>query len=325
LEELQMKKALVLGATGGTGHALITELLARGIETIAFGRSQSKLQELAEQYGNPDHLHLAIGDVFSPEDIIAAAKEVDVIFQSANVKYQEMSTKLIPLGESVMKAANHLGKKIVIVDGIYVYSKNQLTKVTEDHPKNPHTKKGRLRVEFEELIFDKKWEKSQALIVRLPDYYGPTSQNAYLHPTLQGIVSNQIAIFIGDLNTPREYVYLPDAAKMIVEIASRDESYGENWNIPGAGTISGQEIVNIARKVTGYKKIVLPLGKTLISLVGLFDPLMREVVEIMYLTKEPIILSGEKYGKRIGIIPATPYEKGIEETLKIWMRNKQSQ
>ncbi|MFD0679628.1 MULTISPECIES: SDR family oxidoreductase [unclassified Paenibacillus] len=317
-----MKKALVLGATGGSGQALVAELLNRGVETIAFGRSQSKLRELAAQYGNPKLLQAAVGDVFNPDDIIAAAKDVDVIFQSANVKYQEMASQLLPLGESVMKAADHLGKKIVIVDGIYVYGRSQMTRVTEDHPKNPHTNKGKIRVEFEKLIFNKKWQHAQALIVRLPDYYGPTSQNAYLHPTLQGIAANKTSIFIGDLSTPREYVYLPDAAKMIIEIADRDESYGENWNIPGPGAISGREILNIARKVTGYRKMVIPLGKSMISLLGLFDPLMKEVVEIMYLTKEPLILSGEKYSKRIGTIPATPFEKGIEETLKIWMQKK---
>lgn len=317
-----MKKALVLGATGGTGRALVRELLNRGIETIAFGRSQGNLNELASENCNDRNLQLVVGDVFNSADIIAVGKDVDVIFQCANVKYHEMHTKLLPLGESVMTAANYLGKKIVIVDGIYVYSHSPLTKITEEHPKLPHTKKGKLRVEFEKLIFSSKWNKSQALIVRLPDYYGPSSQNAYLHLTLQGIALNKAAIFIGDLNTPREYVYLPDAAKMIVEIASRDETYGENWNIPGSGVIAGKEIINIARKVTGYKKMVLPLGKMVISIMGLLNPVMKEVVEMLYLTKEPLVLSGEKYSRRIGSIPATSYEEGIEETLKIWMCNK---
>lgn len=60
---------------------------------------------------------------------------------------------------------------------------------------------------------------------------------------------------------------------------------------------------------------MIPLGKTLISLIGLFDPLMKEVAEMMYLTKEPLVLSEEKYSKRIGTIPTMPYEKGIKETL----------
>ncbi|MFI8492736.1 hypothetical protein ACIGC1_07470 [Peribacillus butanolivorans] len=46
---------------------------------------------------------------------------------------------------------------------------------------------------------------------------------------------------------------------------------------------------------------------------------MKEVVEIMYLTKEGFILNGEKYEKRIGTIPKTPYKEGMEETLRLLM------
>ncbi|MCY8267493.1 SDR family oxidoreductase, partial [Bacillus haynesii] len=33
-----MEKAIVLGATGGTGQAIVSELLSRNIQVIAFGR-----------------------------------------------------------------------------------------------------------------------------------------------------------------------------------------------------------------------------------------------------------------------------------------------
>lgn len=310
-----MKKAIVLGATGGNGQVIVSELLNRGIEVIAFGRSQNKLEALMARHNHHLNLTYKQGDIFDYQTIVDAAKDADVIFQCANVKYQEMAEKLMPLGESVMKAADALGKRIVIVDGIYVYG-HQVAKGDENHPQNPHTKKGKLRVAFEQLIFSGKWKRAKALIVRLPDYYGPTSQNSYLQPTLDGVAAGKTSIFIGNLKTPREYVYLPDAAKMIVNIAEKDDSYGENWNIPGAGLISGKEIIRIARKVTGNQKAVIPLTKNVIRLLGLFDEFMREIVEIMYLTKEGFVLSGEKYEKRIGAIPATPFQKGLEVTLQ---------
>lgn len=316
-----MKTAIVLGATGGTGQVIVSELLARGMEVIAFGRSQNKLKALVEKHHYHPGLSYKLGDIFEYQTIVDAAKSADVIFQCANVKYQEMEEKLHLLGESVMKAAETLGKKIVIVDGIYVYG-HQIAKGDENHPRQPHTKKGKIRVEFEQLIFSKKWRRAKALIVRLPDYYGPTSQNAYLQPTLEGMAGNKVSIFIGNLKTPREYVYLPDAAKMIVNIAEKDDSFGENWNIPGAGVISGKEIIRIARQVTGNRKTVIPLRKTAIRMIGLFDPFMKEIVEIMYLTKEGFVLNGEKYEKRIGPIPETPFQKGLEETLQFLMQHK---
>ncbi|WHZ58811.1 NAD-dependent epimerase/dehydratase family protein [Metabacillus hrfriensis] len=318
-----MNKAIVLGATGGTGQVIVTELLSRGIEVIAFGRSENKLKDLITQHHSTPLLTYKLGDIFEYQTIVEAAVDADVIFQCANVQYHEMADKLHLLGESVMKAADILGKKIVIVDGIYVYGR-QIAKGDENHLKQPHTKKGSIRVEFENLVFDKKWKNAKALIVRLPDYYGVTSQNSYLQPTLTGLAADKISVFIGNLKTPREYVYLPDAAKMIVEIAIKDDSYGENWNIPGGGLITGKEIIKIAHEITGNRKLVIPLNKNAIRIIGLFDPVMREAVEIMYLTEEGFILSGEKYENRIGKIAATPYKEGLEETLKLLMKKGKS-
>ncbi|MEB9613573.1 NAD(P)H-binding protein [Bacillus cereus] len=314
-----MEKAIVLGATGGSGQAIVSELLSREIEVIAFGRSESKLKKLMKEHDSTPLLTYQLGNIFDYRTIVEAAKDADVIFQCANVQYHEMADKLLLLGENVMKAADILEKKIVIVDGIYVYG-HQVAKGDENHPKQPHTKKGKIRVRFENLIFDKKWKNAKALIVRLPDYYGITSQNSYLHPTLTGLAGNKTSIFIGNLKTPREYVYLPDAAKMIVEIANKDDSYGENWNIPGAGLISGKEIIKFAREITGNKKMVIPLNKNAIRISGLFNPVMKEVVEIMYLTEEGFTLSGEKYENRIGKIVATPYKEGLKETLSFLMK-----
>lgn len=235
----------------------------------------------------------------------------------ANVPYNEMVSKLIPLGEVIMEAANQRGLKVVAVDGIYPYGRKQMDIVTEEHPKHPHTKKGKIRLAFEQMLFSSDWNQVQTMIVRLPDYYGPTANQAsYLGSTLESIAAGKPAFFIGNMHVPREYVYLPDAAKMIVELASREFAYGQNWNIPGSGIISGREIVRIAQKASGIAKPVIPLGKIGLSLLGMFIPVMKEVVEMLYLTEEPLILSREKYNRLIGPIPATQFEQGITATIQ---------
>jgi nucleoside-diphosphate-sugar epimerase len=316
-----LTKALVLGATGGTGTVIIAELLKRGIETVAFGRSIPKLEKLAAKLGNPSGFKLMAGDVFNGKDILGAAQGVDVIFHSASVPYNEMSTRLLPLGEAVMGAANSLGIKVVAVDGIYPYGRRQNDKpIDEEYPKNPHTKKGKVKLEFERMFFSQRWSKAQGLIVRLPDYYGPTANKAsYLGSALESIAAGKPAMFIGNMTVPREYVYLPDAAAMIVELASREDTYGQNWNIPGAGTISGRDIVRIAQTARGSKKPVISIGKAGLSLLGVFVPVMKEIVEMLYLTQEPVVLSGSKYERYVGPIPTTPFEQGITDTVHTLM------
>ncbi|MFJ9499784.1 SDR family NAD(P)-dependent oxidoreductase [Brevibacillus centrosporus] len=312
-----MKRAMVVGATGGTGAAITEELIRQGIETIAFGRSGQKLELLAKNLGNPAQLTLAVGDAFRPEDIAGASGNADVLFHCANVPYHEMATRLLPLGEAVMAAAQKKGMKVVAVDGIYPYGKRQMDLVTEEHPLEPHTKKGKTRLAFTQMLFSKQWSEVDTMIVRLPDYYGPSANEAsYLGSTLEAIAAGKPAIFIGNMHVPREYVYLPDAAQMIVKLAKVDHCFSQSWNIPGAGTISGNRIVEIARKASGQRKPVISLGRAGLALLGLFVPVMKEVVEMLYLTEEPLILSGEKVKAHIGSLVQTPFEIGIAATIR---------
>ncbi|MNP81285.1 hypothetical protein D3C76_1796020 [compost metagenome] len=43
---------------------------------------------------------------------------------------------------------------------------------------------------------------------------------------------------------------------------------------------------------------------------------MKEIVEMLYLTEEPLILSRQKYEERIGPVVATSFEEGIALTIK---------
>ncbi len=314
---MTMKSAIVVGATGGTGSVITEELVKRGIPTIAFGRSRQKLEKLTARLGNPSHLSIAVGDAFRPDDIAAAAKDTEVLFHAANVLYHEMESKLIPLGESVMEAASRLRMKVVAIDGIYPYGRAQTERVSENHPKQPHTRKGKTRLAFEQMLFADRWNQTKVSIVRLPDYYGPTANDAsYLGSTLEAIAAGKIAFFVGNMRVPREYIYLPDAAKMIVSLADHEEAYGQNWNIPGAGLISGKDIVRLAQRASGSSKPIISLGRIGLSLIGMGVPVMKEIVEMLYLTKEPVVLSGEKLKRQIGELQATPFEEGMRITIQ---------
>lgn len=314
-----ISSALVLGATGGTGRAIVEELLRREIPVIAFGRSSAKLQQMAAELGDPALLSCYTGDVFQTKEVQQAAKGVEVIFQCASVPYHEMNDRQLPLGQSVLQAAETLGSKVVVVDGIYPYSiRSSNEPITEDYPKQPPTVKGRTKLALEQLIFDPHWQSLQAMIVRLPDYYGPSANQAsYVFSTLQSIAHGKIGMFIGNTKIAREYVYLPDAAHMIVELACREQAYGQNWHIPSAGPIDGKTLIALAREAAQKgNKPVIPLGKWSLRLLGRSVPVMKEIVEMLYLTEKPLLLSGRKYEQYIGEILRTSYPDGIATTIR---------
>jgi nucleoside-diphosphate-sugar epimerase len=305
-----MKKALVLGASGGMGYSIVKELSNRGVEVIAFSRTKSKLEKL---FSLDQNVHIFAGDIFNKEDLIEASKGVDVIFQSANIPYIEWEEKLISFMKNIVEVVQQQSIKLAVVDNIYSYGRSNGEKVSEVSQKNPHTKKGRIRLHIEKMIKD---SGIQALIAHFPDFYGPNAENTILHYTLDSVVKNKKAVFVGDKRIPREYIFTPDGAKALVNLALNESSYGQTWNIPGYDVITGEELISIVRDRTNFQKSVTTISKNMIRFMGLFNANMREVIEMFYLNEEPVVLSGEKYEREIGPIPRTSYQEGLRQTLE---------
>jgi hypothetical protein len=57
------------------------------------------------------------------------------------------------------------------------------------------------------------------------------------------------------------------------------------------------------------------VGKFLLRVIGLFNPLMREMVEMHYLLTEPLIMDDSALQQLIGPIAKTSYSEGIRQTL----------
>ncbi len=64
------------------------------------------------------------------------------------------------------------------------------------------------------------------------------------------------------------------------------------------------------------------LGKTSVRLMGLFDPFMRELVEMHYLQTTPVLLDDSALTRLIGPLKKTPYAAGLQLTYEAYM-NKQ--
>src|SRR5690606_36326107 len=145
-----------------------------------------------------------------------------------------------------------------------------------------------------------------------------------LGTTLPYILQNKHSIYVGSQKAAREHIFTPDGAQAIVTLALTEKAYGQEWNIPAYETITGEKLVDLLREMTGYSKKVFTTRKGMIQLLGLFNPFMREVVEMFYLYEEPVVLDGSKYEKEIGPLPKTPYKEGLKQTLA-WMENSKAE
>ncbi|MGE7942771.1 SDR family NAD(P)-dependent oxidoreductase [Lysinibacillus xylanilyticus] len=310
-----MKTALVVGASGGMGYALVNELVSRNIHVKAFARNKEKLVALFQHHKN---VEIISGDAFNEQEMMKASNGVDVIFHAISFPYQDWAKQHNRCLDMVIRIAEKQGAKIALVDNIYAYGRQSTNRITEETRKEPQTKKGKIRLAMENKLME---SNIPSLIVHLPDLYGPNAENTILYETLKNVAQGKKANFVGNMQVKREFLYTVDGAKAMVELALRDDTYNQNWNVPAVHTITGEELVKVLRDITGYKKGIRTVSKGMIRLIGIFSPSMKEVVEMLYLTEQPVILSGDKYERKIGHLPRTSYRVGLEETI-IWMNKR---
>jgi nucleoside-diphosphate-sugar epimerase len=159
----------------------------------------------------------------------------------------------------------------------------------------------------------------QAAVVRLPDFYGPYADNSLANPILRAGLAGKKANWLGSVDLPHEFIFVPDAGRLIVELASRPGSYGEAWNLGGAGTITGREFIAEAYRQAGRQPKWRTAGPTMLRIAGWFNPMMKELVEMQYLQQTPVILDDTKAERLLGGLSKTAYPEGIAQTLR-WIR-----
>jgi nucleoside-diphosphate-sugar epimerase len=104
-----------------------------------------------------------------------------------------------------------------------------------------------------------------------------------------------------------------------VELASHD-CYGEAWNFGGPGEINSMDFITRIYRAVGRAPKYRTVGAGLLKIMGWFNPLYRELPEMLYLQETPVILDDSKLIKKLGTVHKTSYDDGILQTLD-WMRS----
>jgi nucleoside-diphosphate-sugar epimerase len=206
---------------------------------------------------------------------------------------------------------------MLLIGTVYPYGRPRTTPVREDHPREPHTFKGRMRKEQEDLLLAAGAAgKIQACVLRLPDFYGPGVTKSFLDGAFQAAVKGGTANLLGPIDRPHEFVYVPDVGPVVVKLLATPAAFGHVWHLAGAGVTSQKALVDEIGRQIGHPLKVRAAGKGMVRVIGWFNPLMRELVEMNYLLTEPVILDDSALQGLIGPIAKTSYKEGVRRTLE---------
>lgn len=307
---------LVIGSTGSIGNAVVNELSTQGQPVRAFVRDVGKAKGV---FKHPESVELFRGSVDNPLELKAAFNGVRVVFNCLNLPYPEWS-RLPSMHRRILDAAKATSAKMVFPGNVYIYGHAPNGKVREDHPRNPCSKKGQLRVQLEDMFMEaSRKNEVPTAIVRFPDFYGPNARGV-ADGIFNAAISGKTARWLGKLDAVHEFILISDAAKAMVMAAGRSDAYGQDFNVPGPEPITAREWIELVFKEAGHPTKMIGTSKLTMRFFGLFNPTAREFFEMQYLTEEPLILDGAKFTKFFGTkYPSTDYADGIRETLA-WLK-----
>lgn len=307
-----MSKIALFGAAGVIGHSIAAALAAQGRPYRVVGRGAASLQA----YGADPLAEIVLWNPDSPASVQAAATGIETLVYMVGVPYWQFELHPELMRKTLAGAIAAGVKNIILIGTVYPYGKALANPVREDHVREPHTVKGRMRKQQEDLLMQAHADGHiNATVLRLPDFYGPGVAASLLHGAAMAAVHGGGANMVGPVDRPHEFVFVPDVGPVVVKLADNPAAYGKIWHFAGAGSTTQRDMVAEMERQSGRKLRLRVAGKTMLRLLGLFNPMMREMVEMNYLLTEPLLMNDAALQQLIGPIHKTPYHEGIRQTL----------
>ena len=302
----------VWGAGGAAGAALVPELSRRGHQVRVVGRNEAALRA---HFGGGD-VEIVPADLERSDEALRAAESLDAIAYLVGVPYWQfdLHPKMMRIALDAARRA-HV-RRFFHLSNVYVYGKPQRTPVDETHPLEPETRKGRYRLEQERLALDANGDELRTTVLRPPDYYGPFPERSLVGGIFTGALDDKPAQVLGPIDTPHEFAFTPDLGPVIATMLEAENVWGEAFNFAGPATISVRKFGELVYAALGRRPRFTVANEAMLRLFGLFNPLMRELVEMQYLQSTPVLLDDGKLRARIGSVRKTEYAEGIRLTLE---------
>jgi nucleoside-diphosphate-sugar epimerase len=308
-----MSMVALVGAGGAIGKSVAAALSAEGRRYRVIGRSHAGL---IQAFGQDPLAEIMVWDPNDPASVRQALAGADAAVHLVGVPYHRFDQHPIVMAKVLEGAAAAGVGRLLQIGTVYPFGFARTPKVAADHPRTPHTFRGRMRKAQEDLTLAAHAEgRIRTTILRLPDFYGPASDLSLLHGTFTAALAGKRALMIGPIDRPHEFVFTPDVGPVVARLLDTPGAFGRTWNLAGAGIITQRAFATRIFAAAGRPPKLLPVGKRVLQLAGLFDPIMRGMAEMNYLMTDPVLFDDAALAGLIGSLAKTSYDDGIERTL----------
>jgi len=302
----------ILGAGGAIGIELAKALPTYIKKIRLVSRDPKRVNETDELFK---------ADITKFQDVLKAVEGSEIVYLTVGLPY---NTKLWQrdwplIMKNVIEACRVSKARLVFFDNIYLYDPKNLNPITEEHSINPSSKKGKVRGGIAQMIWDAvKKNEIKALIARSADFYGPSIKNVSVltETVFKPLSEGKKANWLGSIKFRHSYTYTGDAGKATAILGNSSDAFGQVWHLPTApNPFTGKEWIESIAKELGVAPKYQVANKTVVRLIGLFVPIMKEMVEMIYQYDRDYVFNSDKFEKRFDFKP-TPYLDGIRQIVK---------
>jgi nucleoside-diphosphate-sugar epimerase len=229
---------------------------------------------------------------------------------------------MMPLARAGMEVARRLSATFVLPGNVYAFGEDMPALLQESTPERPTTEKGRQRQALEAEMAAQADRGLRSIVIRAGDFFGHGSGNWFDQMIVKEVARGRLC-YPGPMQVPHAWAYLPDLARCVVALASRNDlPMHARLHFPGH-TLTGTQLldgIEAAARSLGLVTGAQAMKRSSMSwaplrVAGLVVPLWRELARMSYLWRVPHELDGRALSVAIGAPPATPLDEALRASL----------
>lgn len=300
---------VVLGGTKNVGYFIVKELRNRNLPVRIVAR-------------NPiDDQDFLAADMSNYEDILSALKDAKAVYVCSSFLYttKTWQKEWPKFAKNLIEIAANRSIKIVYLDNTYLYGPPPLKNpINEQHEQNPSSKKGIIRKDVTKLLIEANKDKKIDLVIgRSANFVSPKFKTGLLYFSfLEKMLIGKNPDYLGNVDAQQAFSFVPDVARALVELGESDFHQGEVFHLPVLDPMTPNQIIELYNKELESNFIIKPLSLVMHKFLGLFSPLLKELIETRYQTDNTYILDDSKFKKTFPNYSPTETKKAYVQVVK---------
>lgn len=281
------QSVLILGASGRFGRNV----------SEAFQRADWHVREFDRQ----------------KDDLLTAAKGVDVIVVGWNPAYPDWAAQLPALHDSVIKVARDTGATVVVPGNVYVYGPDQSPVWSASTPHLARNPLGLIRIDMERAYRE---SGVRTILLRAGDFIDTQASGNWFDMIMTRKIANGILRYPGRTDVPHAWAFLPDMARAVVQLSEMRQSLNsfEEVAFPGY-TLTGHDMHQAIKDVVDRPVVCKPVNWWMFQILAPFWKMARCLLEMRYLWDTPHELSAERFNVLLPDFVPTPLPTALVQSL----------